>query len=483
MRGQGYQIQVVELLDGSFSAEDVHRLPAHEMLQSALDLGGTALPVGTEPLGFSFLPYQGCSAVRTHLGEGRDAGPGLALGFLHAGNLGNDFPAFLHIHPVAFVDIQGANLVFVHQCGPFDHSAAQEHGLQIGHRGNGAGAAHLVINAQDGRAGLFGLEFIGNRPAGTLGGIAQVLLAVHLVDLNHNAVRGKGQFLAGGIPVFDKSLNLPNVGTDASMGRYGESPTLGRPEGFIVGREVHLAGGNVIEGAEEAPSAHFFGVLELERTAGGIAGIGKEGLLQGFPLLIETVKRLVGHKHLSADFELLGPAGSLQFPGDAGYLEGVAGYIVSLHAVSAGKGPEKDAVLIGEADGRSVEFEFAAIRERLVQRFGGPFCKLFHFFDGISVGKGQHRIFVRIFGKSSFGLFFQVRAYAAGGGVGRGELRILGLEVLQLVHQLVVLVVAHRGSVLYVVLPAVLPENSLELLNPMFCLGIVHTSPCTHTRV
>ena len=71
----------------------------------------------------------------------------------------------------------------------------------------------------------------------------------------------------------------------------------------------------------------------------------------------------------------------------------------------------------------------------------------------------------------------KVRAYAAGGGVFSGEFRKLRFKGFQFTHEGVVLVVAHGGGVLHVVLPAVLQENGLEFLYPMFCLTIVHN--CT----
>ena len=445
------------------------------MLQAALDLGGTALRIGAEPLGFSLFPHQGCSAVRAQMGEYGRQGAGRTVGKLHSRNLGDNLPAFFHIHPISIMDVQGPDLVFVHQRGPFHHGSAQEHRFQIGHGGDGAGTAHLVVDAQDGRAGLLRLEFIGDGPAGTLGGIAQFLLAIHLVNLDYNAVRGIGKLLPGAIPMGDKLLNFSNILANLPMGRYRQPPAFGRLQGFVMGGEVHLARGNVVEGADKAPSAHFTRILQLEGAAGGVARIGEKRFFHGLPLGVEAVEGLIGHEHLSADFKLIGEAASLEPMGNGGNLKGVHRNVVSLLPVSAGEGAEQLAIPVGEADGRSVEFELAAVGKRLVQRLGGPFREFLHLPDGIGVGQRKHRVLVRILGKAAFRPFLQVRAHAAGGGVRGGILRKAFLPVLQFVHELVVLVVAHGGGVFHIIFPAVLPENGLQLLYPMFCFRVIHS--------
>ena len=481
MRGERHHAQAVKLLHGGRTAENVHGLAAHKVLQPALDLGRAALRIGAEPLGLSLFPHQGRAAVRAQMRENGRLGAGHTMGKLHPRDFGDDFSALLHIHPVTLVNVQGPYLVFIHQRSPLHHGTAQQHRLQVGHGGNGAGAAHLVIDAQDGRAGLFSLEFIRNGPAGALGGIAQLLLAVHLVNLEYNAVRGIGKLFAGAVPVRDKRLNFSNILTNFPMGRYRKPPALGRLQGGVVGGEVHLARGNVVEGADKAPSAHLAGVLQFEGTAGGVARIGEKRLFHGLPLGIEAVEGRVWHKHLSADFKLIWPAASLERMGNGGYLEGIDGNVVSLFPVSAGKGAEQFAVPVGKTDGRSVKFELAAVGEGPVQQLGSPFGEFLHLPDGIRVGQRQHGILVRILGKAALRPFLQVRSHAAGGGVRRGILRIPALPVFQLVHQLVVLVVAHGGSVFHIILPAVLPENGLQLLYPMFCFRVVHNA-CVHAR-
>ena len=179
-----HQLQVIQLVDGGFAAKDIHGLPRDEMLQPPLDLGRAALDVGTEPLGFSFFPDEGRAAVRTDGRELRQGGAGSPFGGFHTRNLGNDLSALFHIDPVSFMDVQRADLVFVHQGGAPHHGAAQQHGFLVGHRRDRARPAHLIVDGKDGRKGLLRLEFVGYGPAGTLGRIAQFLLEGEFVDFD-----------------------------------------------------------------------------------------------------------------------------------------------------------------------------------------------------------------------------------------------------------------------------------------------------------
>ena len=167
----------------------------------------------------------------------------------------------------------------------------------------------------------------------------------------------------------------------------------------------------------------------------------------------------------------------MQFVRDVGNFKGVTGDVVSLHAVPTGEGPEQHAVLVCEADGRAIELEFAAICEGGVNGLGCAFGEFLHLLNAVGVAQGQHGIFVRVFGEAAFGGVFllQVRPHFASRGVRRCVLRILRFQVFQFMHELVVLEVAHRGRILHIILPAVLPENSLQLFNPVLCLDGIHT--------
>ena len=194
-------------------------------------------------------------------------------------------------------------------------------------------------------------------------------------------------------------------------------------------------------------------------------------VLVGFPLPVQPFEGVIRHQDLAADLKLRRPAFSLQLLGNVRDSAGIGRHVVAHHAVAAGEGPEQLAVPVGQADGRTVELELTAVCERDFQGLGGPFRELLHLADAVGIAQREHRILVRILRETRL----EVAAHAARRGVRRGIFRIFTLQVLQLVHQLVVLVVRHRRRVLYVVLPAVLPKNRLQLLDALFRLREIHT--------
>ena len=68
----------------------------------------------------------------------------------------------------------------------------------------------------------------------------------------------------------------------------------------------------------------------------------------------------------------------------------------------------------------------------------------------------------------------QISADTHRGGVRSDEVGIFFLYGLKFVHQMVIVVIAHRRSVIDVVLAAVFPEDFPELADPYFGLFPVH---------
>ena len=124
-----YQAEVVELVYGGVSRQDVHGVAAGKVHESRLDLGGTAGAVGTVVLGFVLVAYQRGAAVGTEGGEVGFCCIRRALAELHAGDLGDYLAPFLYIYPVADAHVQQVHLVFVVQRGALDDGARQGHGV------------------------------------------------------------------------------------------------------------------------------------------------------------------------------------------------------------------------------------------------------------------------------------------------------------------------------------------------------------------
>ena len=99
----------------------------------------------------------------------------------------------LQDHGIAHAHILAGDLVLIMQGGAADHDAADIHRLQIGDRGQGAGAADLDFDVEDPGLCLLGREFMGNRPARRAADHAEALLQGDGIDLIDHAVNIVGQ--------------------------------------------------------------------------------------------------------------------------------------------------------------------------------------------------------------------------------------------------------------------------------------------------
>ena len=166
----------------------------------------------------------------------------------------------------------------------------------------------------------------------------------------------------------------------------------------------------------------------------------------------------------------------------------IVGHVVALLTVAACQGLYEPAVAVGQADGRAVELELAAVGEGdAVEGLVGAGGEVFDLGDRVGVAQGEHGVAVGTLDEALAGAAFgvpahrgvQVGADPAGGGVGTVELGELRLQALQLVHQRVELIVRHRRGIVDVVTPTVLPENLPKLLDPYLGCLFFHM----HTRV
>ena len=202
-------------------------------------------------------------------------------------------------------------------------------------------------------------------------------------------------------------------------------------------------------------------VLALERTAGSVAGIGEERLAGLLALRVEALEGAPRHQHLAAYLELSGPvAAGRELEGYAAYGAHVGSHVVALHAVAPGHGPHQPSVLVVEADAEAVELQFAAHHEGCShQSLAHALPEVGHLLAVVCVAEREHGPDVQ----NGLELVGQVAADALCRAVRVEHLGVTGLEVLQLVHEEVELLVGDNGSILHIVAVVMLVQFVAEL--------------------
>ena len=228
-----------------------------------------------------------------------------------------------------------------------------------------------------------------------------------------------------------------------------------------MAREGQLVARQLVECAVQSAPGHHGRRLLLERPGGGVAGVGEELLAVGLALGVEAVERGVGHQDLAADFEEVGPVRAPQAQGHRAHGADIGRHVVALDAVAAGHGAHEPSVLVGERDGRAVEFQFADVVR------GPGFAldaadELVQFVQRVGVAQRQHRVAV-LHGPE---LGRQVASHAHRRRVGVGVFGVCALQILEFAHHCVELEIRNLGGVFDVIFEVMQFELPAQLFDP-----------------
>ena len=324
------------------------------------------------------------------------------------------------------------DLFGVVQRGAFDGRSGQLDGGEVRHGSDGARAPDLEVDAQQFGERLLGLELVGYGPAGGLGGRSQRPPVGIPVDLHHYAVRGEGEPAARFVPMGDEFVDLRDAPADAHFVRDFESPFACLLQVFPMRVVGQVVARQLVERAVQAAAGHDGRRQLFERPCGGVARIGEKRLAGGFALGVETVERRIGHQDLSPYFEQIGIALARQHQRHAADRADVGRHVVARGAVAACHGLRQAAVVVGERNGRTVEFQFAD-EFRFAHLLFDPFDEFVQLVERIGIAQRQHREAV----PHAAELRGDVAAHAHGGGVGVGVFGVRRFEFLQLAQQAV----------------------------------------------
>ena len=238
---------LIELVDG-FGTQTVyvHRLTAHKMFDFTLDLWRARSVVGAIMGSFALITGQRTTAFRT-FGDETNLVAQHETGFLiHPYNLRNDFSSLFHIYHIAQAQVQAFDDIGIVQRGALHNRTCQLHRIQIGHRSHGSCTTYLIGNAVQTGTSPFCLEFIGNRPTGRLGCIAQIPLLAERIYLQNDTIRCHREVLAFHIPISDKLQHFLQSSTFAHDIAHLEAPPGSQLHVFIMSVTRKLIGQQII---------------------------------------------------------------------------------------------------------------------------------------------------------------------------------------------------------------------------------------------
>ena len=180
--------------------------------------------------------------------------------------------------------------------------------------------------------------------------------------------------------------------------------------------------------------------LKLADGAGrGIARIGENRQALAFAFFIHFLEGGDGHQHFAAHFKIQRDAGFLQPFFRDGKRNGADGADVERHvfadgAVAASDAANQFAVLVAQGQRHAVELQFAYVIDVFPPaQFVYPPLPVAQFVFAVGVIQREHgRRMLRL--HETFAGF---AADALGGRIGRDQLGMLGLELFQLVHELI----------------------------------------------
>ena len=225
-------------------------------------------------------------------------------------------------------------------------------------------------------------------------------------------------------------------------------------------REGEVVAGQLVERTVEASPRHDGRGLLFERSRGGIARIGEELFAVGLALGVQAVERGVGHEDLAPDLEVLGPPRAAQPQRYGTYRADVGRDVVARDAVAARHGACQRSVVVGERDGRAVEFQFADEIRRSDLAFDA-FDEFVEFVGRVGVSEREHRVAVAHGGEFRG----EVAADAHRRGVGVGIFGMSAFQVLEFAHHRVELEVRDFGCVFDVVFEIMQFELAAQLLD------------------
>ena len=369
---------------------------------------------------------------------------------------------------IAHAHVLAANLVEIVQGCAGDGGAGHRDGVELGNRGEHAGAPHLDANLTQNGGLLLRRELEGDGPARCAGGEAEVGLLVEPIDLHNHTVDVVIQVATVRERIGAKGVDLRGRGA-ARHGCVDGKARLAQPvEERMLG--IHMQGrriGNRIDEGGKAARRGDLGVLLSQTARGGVAGVGEGLATLGVGLSVEASEAALGHVDLAADLDgssavspHVGQRGLGEVHGHVFDCAHVERNVLARRAVAACGGAHEGTVLIGDGHAEAVDLELTGVgnaprAERLL-RTDEPLVELLEIHGVVHGIHARHM-------RDRRELLRHVAAHALGVGVGGDELGMGRLDLLELDQQLVEGGIRDLGRIESVVAIGVVIEQVAQL--------------------
>ena len=457
-------------------AIDVHAAAAHPVEQTLLELCGAV--DGHAAVGnLAILVNHGATAHGADLGHVPVNRIGRALVEHRAHDLGNHVARLVHDDGVALAHVFATDLVDVVQRGARDGGAGNRHRVELGDRREHTGATHLDANfAQDGLLFL-GWELKGNGPARCAGSKAQVELLLEAVDLYDHAVDVVVQVTAMLEGLGAELVDLGRRGATGNVGVDAKAGATQPVQELALAVDVQRIGiGNGVDKGSQVAARRDLGVLLAQAAGGGVARVGEGVAPLGIGLVVQTNKAALGHIDLAAHLNGALAVGAHVGERRLGQVHGhildgshVERHVLARGAVAACGRAHEGAVLVGKGHAQAVDLKLAGIGNAAgAERILGALEPRVEFVQVHGIVHGIHARHMRDRRK----LLAHVAAHALGIAVGRHQVGVGRLDLLQLNEHFVEGGVRDFGRIEHVVAIGVVIELVAQLGRARCRLGM-----------
>ena len=448
-------------------AIDVHTAAAHPVEQALLELRGAV--DGHAAVGhLTVLVDHGATAHGADLGHLPVNAVGRALVEHGTHDLGDHVARLVHDDGVALAHVFAADLVDVVQRGARDGRAGDRHRVELGDRREHTGAAHLDANfAQDGLLFL-GRELKGNGPARRAGGKAQVKLLLEAVDLYDHAIDVVVQVTAMLEGLGAELVDLGRRGAARHVGVDAKASATQPVQKLTLAVDVQRIGiGDGVDKGGQIAARRDLGILLTQAAGGGVARVGEGVAALGIGLVVQAHKAALGHIDLAAHFDGTLAVGAHVGERRLGQVHGhildgtdVERHVLARGAIAARGGAHKGAVLVGKRHAQTVDLKLAGIGDAAgTERILGALEPCVELVQIHGIVHGIHARHMRDRRK----LLAHVAAHALGIAVGRHQIGVGRLDLLQLNEHFVEGGVRDLGRIEHVVAVGVIIELVAQL--------------------